>query len=366
MNTTRAPMKEKYVRANNSPFWNKRLNKALMTRSRLKNKHLKFPSVFNKKMFKKHRNFCVNLLRREKKIYYDKLDINCFTDNKKFWEHVRPFFSYKSKSSKNITLIEGEDIISDDQNVANTLNKFFGNSISILGIKGYNAIPPNHPSLDIIFSVISKFKNHPNVMKIREHVLITNKFSFCSANNEIISDHINSLNISEPTNLNSIPAKILAMAKGICSSYLRDMFNNSLQTHSFPSELKLADTSPTHKKDETTKKENYRSISILPSISKLFEKIMHNQIENYMNKYLSDYLCGFRNGYSTQYFLIFMLQKLKKELDKPMIAGALLTDLSKAFGCLNHELLIAKLEAYGFDHASLIIIFNYLSGRKWN
>ena len=70
-----APMKEKYVRANNTPFWNKRLNKALMTRSRLKNKYLKFPSVFNKKMFNKHRNFCINLLGREKKIYYDNLNL---------------------------------------------------------------------------------------------------------------------------------------------------------------------------------------------------------------------------------------------------------------------------------------------------
>ena len=59
-----------------------------------------------------------------------------------------------------------------------------------------------------------------------------------------------------------------------------------------------------------------------------------------------------------------MVVKWKKELDKRMIAGALLTDLSKAFSCLNHELLIAKLEAYGFDLASLLIILNYLSGRK--
>ena len=174
---------------------------------------------------------------------------------------MKPFFSNKSKSSKNIT-IEGEDIVSDVQNIANTLNKFFGNSISILGIKRCNAIPPNDPSLDIICSIISKFKNHPSVMKIREYVLITNKFSFCSVNNKIISEHINSLNISKPTTLNSIPAKILAMTKGICKSYLRDIFNNSLQIHSFPLELKLADISPIHKKDETTKKENYRPISI--------------------------------------------------------------------------------------------------------
>ena len=57
--------------------------------------------------------------------------------------------------------------------------------------------------------ISSKFKNHASAMKIKEHVLITNKFSFCSVNNEIISDHINSLKISKPATLNSIPAKIL-------------------------------------------------------------------------------------------------------------------------------------------------------------
>ena len=82
-----------------------------------------------------------------------------------------------------------------------------------------------------------------------------------------------------------------------------------------------------------------------------------------MNEHLSNYLCGFRQGYSTQYCLIAMLEKWKKALDKRKNAGALLTDLSKAFDCLNHELLIAKLEAYGFDYSSLAYIFSYLSCR---
>ena len=80
--------------------------------------------------------------------------------------------------------------------------------------------------------------------------------------------------------------------------------------------------------------------------------------------HLSNYLCGFRKGYSTQYCLIVMLERWEKALDKQHLAGALLTDLSKAFDCLNHELLIAKLEAYGFDYSSLALVYSYLSERK--
>ena len=78
---------------------------------------------------------------------------------------------------------------------------------------------------------------------------------------------------------------------------------------------------------------------------------------NFMNKHLSQYLCGFRPGYSTQYCLINMLEKWKKSIDKRLCTGALLTDLSKAFDCLNHELLVAKLFAYGLDYSSLEYYF---------
>ena len=83
-----------------------------------------------------------------------------------------------------------------------------------------------------------------------------------------------------------------------------------------------------------------------------------------MNDKLSPYLCGFRKGYNTKYCLMTTLKKWKKALDNKNVAGALLTDLSKAFDCLHHDLLIAKLEAYGFGHSSFILIYNCLSGRK--
>ena len=120
----------------------------------------------------------------------------------------------------------------------------------------------------------------------------------------------------------------------------------------------MADITPAYKKGETTDKGNYRPVSILPSVSKIFERHMYDQINSYMNSYLSPYLCGFRKNYSAQYCLIAMLERWKKALDKKRIAGALLTDLSKAFDCINHELLIAKLEAYGFDIVSLRYIYS--------
>ena len=105
-------------------------------------------------------------------------------------------------------------------------------------------------------------------------------------------------------------------------------------------------------------------MSILPSVSKIFERDMEKQISSYMEKFLSPFLCGFRKGFGTQHYLMVMLELFKKGLDQGKAVGALLTDLSKAFDCINHELLIAKMEAYGFDHSSLSYIYSYLMDRK--
>ena len=95
----------------------------------------------------------------------------------------------------------------------------------------------------------------------------------------------------------------------------------------------------------------------------MFERILHKQISAYIEFYLSPYLCGYRKGYCAQYAIITMLEKWKTAVDEKGYGGAILMDLSKAFDTLNHELLIAKLDAYGFSHDSLRLLYSYLSNR---
>ena len=120
-------------------------------------------------------------------------------------------------------------------------------------------------------------------------------------------------------------------------------FNISVKTGTFPNHQKLADVSPIFKALDRHIKTNYRPVSILPALSKITERLMYNQIEKYMEGILSIYQCGFRKGMSAQNCLLFMVEKGRACLDKKGKAGVLLTDLSKAFDCLVHDLLIAKL-----------------------
>ena len=97
-----AAIKEKNVRANNAPFMNKTLSKAIMNRSRLKNKFHQNPNKLNESRYKQQRNYCVNLTRRVKKDYYANLDIKKVNDNRKFWGVLKPCFYDKSISKKRL------------------------------------------------------------------------------------------------------------------------------------------------------------------------------------------------------------------------------------------------------------------------
>ena len=128
--------------------------------------------------------------------------------------------------------------------------------------------------------------------------------------------------------------------------------------------MKSANVTPVFKKGARTSKNNYRPVGILPILCKLFERLIIKQRSEFFESILSKFQCGFRKGYGAQHCLLMMLETWKEATDNNKAFGALLTDLLKAFDCLSHDLLIAKLHAYGLDLASLKIRQDYLTNRK--
>ena len=124
---------------------------------------------------------------------------------------------------------------------------------------------------------------------------------------------------------------------------------SSIKMLKFIRNLKLAGITPLYKKGKKDIKRKYRPVSILLSLSKIFLKKILKQI-----LHLKRYQCGFRKGFSTQHCLLAMLENWKRSADdNGKDFGAFLTDLWKPFDSLNHELLIAKPNAYGFSLTAL-------------
>ena len=286
------------------------------------------------------------------------------TDNKKFWRTIKPYLSDKSVKSDKIHLNENGNLIKGESETAEVLNNFFSNIVKKLKIPEYENLNSNIENInDPVFRAILKYKNHPSIIAINEKSKNA-KFSFHEVNNEKIAKEIRSLNKNKASQKSDIPIRIIKENADIFAEFLCETVNSAIKSSNFPNSLKLADITPLHKKGRKDNKENYRPVSILPTLSKIFERILFEQMSGFFDNFLSEQQCRFRKRYSIQHCLLNLLEKWKRSVDKGKSFGALLADLSKTFDCLDHELLTAKLNAYGFDLPALRLIHDYLSNRK--
>ena len=135
-----APRKKSYARGNHMPFFTKELSKEIMTRSRLRNKYVRNKNEDNRAFYVKQRNYCVSLLRKSKKNYYENLDERNLIDNKLFWKTIKPSFSDKIVTRDRIHLTENVEIVKTELEATKILNNFFGNAIKNLMIPKYSEI----------------------------------------------------------------------------------------------------------------------------------------------------------------------------------------------------------------------------------
>ena len=360
-----APRKKKYARGNQMPFFNKELSKAIMTRTKLRNIFLQIKSEENRIRYARQRNFCVSLLRKTKKEYYQNLNEKSVIDNKSFWKTVKSFLPDKTHRNDKIHLIENDELLKTDLETAEVFNEFFSNIVQNLNIPRFeNDEPIVNNISDPTLKAILKYRKHPGVIAIRDKFKIKETFSFVEVDQKEIEKEILNMDVNKASQSSDIPTKIVKENVDIFGNFVCTSFKNTIKSSCFYENLKYADVTPLYKNCKKDVKDNYRPVSILPNLSKIFEKCMFKQITQFFDKIFSKYQCGFRKGFSTQQCLLAMLEKWKRSVDKGKVFGALLTDLSKAFDCLDHELLIAKLNAYGFSLNALKLIHNYLSNRK--
>ena len=363
-----APQKRKCIRGNNGNFMNKELSKAIMNRSRLKSNYNKNPTPSNRLLFTKQRNFCVTLRRKAIRSDFSRATKNGIMSRNEFYKLVTPYISNKGGLLKNdIILVENGNIISDDLEVANAFNLYYTNivetttgnaPVNIADTMAENSLPS-----DIINKIIETYKNHPSVTEINKAFVVDSKFKF----KEVLPNYINGLlhdvNPKKSTGDDYLPPKIVKISADSITIPMTNIVNASIKSQIFPSSAKSAAICPIYKSIDRSIKSNYRPLSVLPSFSKIFENVIKDQITPYFDNYLSVYLTAYRKNFSSQHMLIRLIESWKKQLDNSNIVGAVLMDLSKAFDCIPHDLLIAKLHAYGFDISALCFIYSYLKGR---
>ena len=185
-------------------------------------------------------------------------------DNKKFWKIISPLFSNKIKSKEKVTLVENDEIISNDIEVAKAFPNFCGSIIKNLNIQRDETHFSKTTRDNSVLACTEKFSKHPSIVSIKKRMeTASNKFSFKYEERKKF--------LTEIQNLNSRKAGI---DSDICFYILHHNFNNSLFSNKFPKYLKKADITSVFKKDKKYLKTNYRPVSLLPTVSKIYERCL--------------------------------------------------------------------------------------------
>ena len=212
--------------------------------------------------------------------------------------------------------------------------------------------------------IIECFKHHNSIVKIKHQNTENTSFSLPLADKSSINKIIKSLDITKATGPDEIPPKIVKLSADVIAEHLTNIINFDIENKSFSENAKVAHVSAIYKKSTRTNKSNYRPVSVLNTFSKINERYIQEAITPFLDKRFSTFLSAYRKKYSTNHVLIRMVENWKLNLDNKKYVGAVLMDLSKAFDCIPHDLLIAKMHAYGFSLKSLVFFYSYLKRRK--
>ena len=303
-------------------------------------------NIISKEVYQKYRNFVTLEIRKSKIKYYNNKFEEVKRDIKQTWRLINNVLKPKSNKQNVIRkIVENDVTYVNSKEIGDKINDFFVNI-------GRN----------IAESVGSEPRDH---LKFLKHVNQTNSFFFRPVTSHEISNMIKSLK-NKSSNINTCPIKILKIIANIISIPLSIIINNSFKLGEFPDSLKEARVTPLFKEGDKTKINNYRPISVLPTLSKIFEKVAHKQLYQFLeiNSILDQHQYGFRTKRSTTQAIINLTQYLYKNLDSNKIIFSIFLDFRKAFDSVDHGILLSKLNVYGVRGLAHDWFRSYLSNRK--
>ena len=305
-------------------------------------------NLVSEQFYKSYRNFVTKKIRLAKKRYFEDLFSRIRNNARKTWSVIRSIISQKSESGRvdiqslvvdGVTLTDGRDIAEAfnvhfssvgkkiDQSLPLPLNRnCFMNYVSSSPINSFFFVPI-HPSE--LSHIIHKMKNK--------------------------SSHIGTYSV-----------RIVKYLSDILSPILCQIFNNSFETGHFPNFCKVARVIPLFKSGDCSSLNNFRPISILPIFSKIFEKLVYQQLYGFLmkNNFFTQEQYGFRRNFSTSDAIIDMTQFVYDSLDLGKTVVSFFLDFSKAFDCVNHVVLLRKLEACGVRGLANNWFCSYLNNRS--
>lgn len=328
------------------PWMTNGLLSSIRKRDKLKKQLLENKNNINlKEKYKKYRNFLTDLIKISKNSYYQN-QISLVSNNyKKTWKIINEATNeYKDKSNA-INLIKDEDgsNIYDRNKIADKFNNFFINAGSKIT---ENIIQPNPLNKSVRVNEYSIFLEPTN-------------------SDEIIGI-INSLKPDSSPGKDEISTRILKLCKNFISEPISFITNKIFETSKIPDQFKEGVVIPIYKSGKIDEMNNYRPITLINILSKIFEKCLNQRLKNFLNKYniISKNQFGFQKNISTEHSLQQLASIIAENFDKNKKTIAIFLDLQKAFDTVQHKELLNILHQIGIRGTVQKLFKNYLCGRK--